>query len=127
MFGLEKVVPSVVGSFKGEKPQPFGHGDPEAEEQNCKDFQVFMECRGYYNQDRTKKVLKAGSTVADAKKAFGREMVQEKVLDEKGYELDPDSKLSVHSNKCRLNLTFAYSQSVDAHVERLTNKLSSQK
>eukprot|EP00961_Rhodomonas_salina_P095190 1280823-Rhodomonas_salina.1 len=59
MFGLEKVVPSVVGSFKGEKPQPFGHGDPEAEEQNCKDFQVFMECRGYYNQDRTKKVLKA--------------------------------------------------------------------
>lgn len=58
MFGLEKVVPSVVGSFKGEKPQPFGHGDPEAEEQNCKDFQVFMECRGYYNQDRTKKVLK---------------------------------------------------------------------
>jgi len=39
--------------------------------------------------------------VADAKKAFGREMVQEKVLDEKGYELDPDSKLSVHSNKCR--------------------------
>jgi hypothetical protein len=106
----DKVARKVTGWLKSESEPPtkkrFGIGGNE--EAACESFRAFLACRGHLSTEKRAVDLPSGSTLGDAKLAFGRPMRQTRILDEDGYELDAASPLWRYSKNCNISLTFAY-------------------
>ena len=96
----------------------FGFGTPE-NEARCKRIRVFIRCVGRLRMDKQHFFMAPSDTVADARektdadarKKFGRDMLQGHVRDERGFEIGPNMQeqpLSDFSSKCKLNLDFTY-------------------
>jgi hypothetical protein len=94
--------------FEKDKNKSFGVGDSKREEATCENFQVYMACKGYLDTDKRHVQLEKGSTVGDARAAFGRPMRQQKVTDEDAYRISEKDPIAKHSRDCRISLVFAY-------------------
>mmetsp|Transcript_9890 Transcript_9890/g.16977 ORF Transcript_9890/g.16977 Transcript_9890/m.16977 type:complete len:135 (-) Transcript_9890:317-721(-) len=104
--------------FEKDKNKSFGFGDSKREEATCENFQVYMACKGYLDTDKRHVQLEKGSTVGDARAAFGRPMRQQKVTDEDAYRISEKDPIAKHSRDCRISLVFAY----DKNEEKETLK-----
>ena len=119
MAGLGKFVP--LPRQPDQKGVQYGHGKRE-EEERCPHIDVFMRCVGHFRSGDTKRVqLAPSATIENAREAFGRNMKQEVVLDERNFEIDSKlhrEPLATFSSGCKLNLNFTYKhQGTDALVE----------
>ncbi len=95
----------------GKSDKRFGIGGKE--EASCETFRAFLACRGYLSSDKRAVELPSGSTLEDARRAFGRTMRQTRILDEDGYELDAASPVWRYSKNCNISLTFEYKKPLD--------------
>eukprot|EP00959_Pyramimonas_sp_CCMP1952_P103169 2157732-Pyramimonas_sp.AAC.1 len=107
--GFKRVRDEVFGDDKAKR---FGSGNPKIEE-NCETFHVYMMCKGYLSNDKRYSLLERGSTIADARAAFGRPIRQQRVTDEDGYAVNLEDLISQHSQGCRVSLLFSYDKTAE--------------
>ena len=96
----------------------FGAPGPATKEMSCPQVHAYLRCQGYLGNEQKKIALLSHDTVEEARIQFGRAMRQQKILDEEGYELDPQSLLWQHTKNCHVNLVFAYSREAEFQLAR---------
>ena len=117
-----------VSEWTGGKPKQIGRpGNAYKERAKCDEFQVYMTCRGHLTSDQILKTLPRGSTAEDARKAFGRPMRQQKIMEEGGHRVDPNEPLFNLSKECKLSLVFAYTRDGELDAARKTTVSTSEK
>ena len=107
--------------FGCDKHKSFGVGDPKREEE-CENFQVYITCKGYLGNDKRHVQVGKGSSIGDARAAFGRllaafgrPMRQQDVTDEDGYKICAKDQISQHSCDCRVSLILEYDRAEEIH------------
>ena len=111
---LAKQAAERMGIGGKEERKVFGIGGKE--EEKCETFRAFLACRGYLYSEKRAVELPSGSTLGDARGAFGRPMRQHRILDEDGYELDAASPVWRYSKNCNISLTFEYDKKTELNI-----------
>eukprot|EP00522_Entomoneis_paludosa_P004727 CAMPEP_0172473418 /NCGR_PEP_ID=MMETSP1065-20121228/68844_1 /TAXON_ID=265537 /ORGANISM="Amphiprora paludosa, Strain CCMP125" /LENGTH=192 /DNA_ID=CAMNT_0013231593 /DNA_START=9 /DNA_END=587 /DNA_ORIENTATION=+ len=114
---LSKEVKSWFGLGGGTEIRKYGPPGTPQQEQACPHVNAYLTCVGLLRTEKKIFYLQPSDTVESARNRFqearqkdGRDLRQQKILDEAGYELDPGTPLHKTSNKCHVNLLLTYSK-----------------
>ena len=90
----------------------FGVGKP-ADERTCEQITLFLQTVGRSGKERRRVVLPPDVPIGRVREFYGRNFDQDTIYDEHDYEIiQTDLPISHFSNKCQLNLSFVYSESM---------------